>query len=57
MKFALKDLVEYNGKTGVVTFVDPAYIIVSLPPHSEKHNSPGLIVFPENQNKVKKLNE
>ena len=55
MKFAVKDLVQYNGKTGVVTFIDSSYIVVSLPPHSEKHNSAGILVFPENQSKMKKL--
>jgi len=57
MRFCEKDEVEYKGMKGVVTFADPAYIIISLPAVSEKHNQPKLLVFPEQQKKVYLVNE
>ena len=57
MRFCEKDEVEYKDMKGVVTFVDSAYIVISLPPTSQSHNSAGIVVFPEQQKKVYLVNE
>jgi hypothetical protein len=51
MNFNVKDEVEYRGRKGTVTFVDPCYIVITLPA-SEGHNPPGIIVFTDRQKNV-----
>jgi len=57
MRFCEKDEVEYKGMSGVVTFVDSAYIVITLPQHNSKLNPPKLVVFPEQQKNVYLMNE
>lgn len=55
--FIEKTEVLYQNKCGIIDFICEKYVVIKFPPASSKFNSPKILVFNEDFNKIKSLKD